>query len=96
MIWPTKYACPVQGGQASGGWRFVWTVFALSLFYVIGGVAFAMWRSKQPASITLHPHYEFWRSVPALVQEGIAFTIDKGRSLTARHGGAQLVRPWPE
>ena len=96
ITWPSKYGCPVSGGQFVGGisgWTFV-TYFIMGVGAYVGlGCAYNI-RGGASFGVEAFPHLDFWVTVPGLVVDGIAFARGKVEELLGRKkssGGYEKV-----
>ena len=67
-----------------GGWKFVVLVSAVFVAYCALGVAYKVRRLGTPAGLESLPHVEMWRDLPALVRDGIVFSVDTLKSAWRR------------
>ena len=67
-----------------GGWKFVVLVSAVFVAYCALGVAYKVRRLGTPARLESLPHVEMWRDLPALVRDGIVFSVDTLKSARRR------------
>jgi hypothetical protein len=67
-----------------GGWKFVVLVSAVFVAYCALGVAYKVRRLGTPAGLESLPHVEMWRDLPALVRDGIVFSVDTLKSARRR------------
>ena len=61
------------------GWRWIFLFLISVSFYVVGGVYFNQ-RSEGKHGIEAIPHIHYWREVPSLVTDGLAFSYTHGKS----------------
>lgn len=87
----TKSACPankpgdILGTGLTWGWFFI-ICFAVSafLYFSIGMVY--KYKKLGVTGLESIPNIEFWRDLPGLVKDGIAFTVTKVRACIAKGG----------
>ena len=88
---PHEHAHPAMQAAArarrkgmGGGWKFVVLVSAVFVAYCALGVAYKVRRLGTPAGLESLPHVEMWRDLPALVRDGIVFSVDTLKSARRR------------
>jgi len=69
----------LQTNLSLGSYILITVVSLLALYVLVGMI----WnRAKnQYAGLDMIPNYQFWRSVPGLVQDGITYTIIKVKQI---------------
>lgn len=69
-------ACKSGGGGGGGfdiGWIIIICFFSLIIVYIIVGMV-VNWKVRDKHGAEIFPQYEFWRSFPGLVKDGILFS----------------------
>lgn len=77
----------ILGTGLSWGWFFVICLGVTVFLYVSIGV-FYNFKKLGVTGIEAFPHVEFWRDVPGLTKDGIAFSITATKSCVDRLRGA--------
>lgn len=86
VAWKTAYACPgggPGGGGLFGGHGTMLTIlfFVGAAAYVGGGMYYRVKKGGIPLGIEAVPNIDFWRELPALVKDGMQFTVTKAKWL---------------
>jgi len=91
MIAKHALACPGAGGLAAGqlspGGVILIILLCLVVVYFVGGAAYLHFVQGNEVGLDLVIHREFWAVIPALVIEGVMFTIGSIKSLIGRCTG---------
>jgi len=77
FTWDTAHACPLAVGGAgglSGGWIFVIILLCLVVVYIVAGIILNKFVRHQ-SGLDLIPNFEFWKSLPGLVKDGVFFIL---------------------
>ncbi|XP_025095147.1 uncharacterized protein LOC112564505 isoform X2 [Pomacea canaliculata] len=75
----SRYCCPqpISAGL-SGGSVVLIVLVAMLLVYIVGGVVFQVGVRKASGKEII-PNYTWWSSLPALIKDGMKFTVSCGR-----------------
>lgn len=72
---------PVQPRGAGFGWQFIMLVFLVFGLYLGLGIAYKVKREGAKLnSLEAIPHVEMWKELPALVRDGVIFSVDTIKS----------------
>lgn len=74
-VFQSAQVCPSTGGSHAR--KLLTLVFLLFGIYCIGGIGYNKFALNKPVGVELIPNFQFWQDLPALVQDGVAFTVDK-------------------
>lgn len=87
-----KSKCACSGGCYSGGgiggWLFI--IFLLVGIVLYVGIGMGWNHRKGLRGIELIPHLAFWKDLPALVKEGVLFSVEKIKGCVNRKGFTQV------
>ena len=76
----SRYACPVGSGSGFG-WRWIFTMLFFAALYVGGGSYYNhRTEGKVLGTVEAIPHVEYWKEVPGLVTDGLAYSYTHGKA----------------
>eukprot|EP00288_Rhodomonas_lens_P017775 CAMPEP_0177713412 /NCGR_PEP_ID=MMETSP0484_2-20121128/12923_1 /TAXON_ID=354590 /ORGANISM="Rhodomonas lens, Strain RHODO" /LENGTH=286 /DNA_ID=CAMNT_0019225295 /DNA_START=270 /DNA_END=1127 /DNA_ORIENTATION=+ len=75
VTFPTIHGCPKDLRWSWGSWFDVLFFLGVGLYLGVG-IAFNMNKYQMPLGVEAIPHIEFWRQLPDLVKDGVAFSVD--------------------
>lgn len=75
----SKHACPTNGSSGSKGWSFVFLVLLAAGLYLGIGIGINKYKYGMQG-IEAVPNIGFWRQVPGLVKDGVAFSAEQSKA----------------
>jgi len=79
ILFKSKHACPTNGSTGSKGWSFVLLVLLIAALYLGIGIGINKYKFGMQG-IEAVPHISFWRQVPGLVKDGVAFSASQSKA----------------
>jgi len=79
----SQYGCAIASSDAGGlslGWILIIILTVSVTVYLVGGVLFNKFARKQDTSVRLLPNLDFWSSLPALIMDGVRYTVRRVRN----------------